>query len=612
MKVVVLFCFVFFEFKLQAQFPLPEPLPSVAFQYRTLQTEYKMLDTAFTPKLFGGFAFDESISRSRMEAGNLGAPVFDPVYNPVNHLYIAWGNYPYYHNRIRPDQVYFFNVTAPLTEARYLQGYNRGQLFRIFHTQNVHSRWNFNLHWQRLNSEGFYPHMNLERSNFTISTDYRTTDRKYHFIGYYTYQRQLSNENGGLRFDTVFTQNTRRDRPLVPVNFTDGKSISSLNEAFFQHRYNLFSDISDTAQSGRKSRASGTGHRLLYSSENYQYIKPHRPDDTMYFREFYYSFQQTNDSTAFIFFRNEVFFFAELDEILYAETGAGFQHSLHGSRYHSRYFSQFRWFGNVKWRLKNVLLTAGFSHHPVGEAIGSSAIEAALSTAVLKRYKATAYIKKSVEAPHAFFVLHLSNLTAWNNAFSYIRYREFGGAIDLPVIGSLEAKSWLNSGLIFIGDDLKPVQHLEPISIFQFQWKAEYHPTKYLTYRQKLINQQISDRDFLRLPQWVAEAEFYGKFSIFNGNLGVIAGLGAMYVSPFRAMGYTPVLGTFYLASSGLIGNTLIADAFMHFQIKNAVIAIRFENATAGWLTPYNYFAAAGYPIADPTLRVGILWRFFN
>ncbi|WP_435899363.1 putative porin [Schleiferia thermophila] len=612
-EVAMAFCAVFSGLSLQAQFQWPEPIPSVAFQYRTLQSDFKMLDTAFRPELYGGFAFDESTSRLRLEAGNLGAPVFEPIYNPMYHAYLHWGNYPFYHNRVRQEQVLFFKVTAPLTEARYLQGYNRGQLFRIFHTQNIHSRWNFNLHWQRLNSEGFYPHMNTERSNFTISTDYCSPDKRYVFTGYYTYQRQLSNENGGLRFDTVFTQNTRRDRPLVPVKFREGRSVSSIQEAYFQHRYSLISAISDSDETGRKySSVTGIGHRMYYSGEKYQYIKSHRPDDTLYFRDFYYSFEKTDDSTAFIFFRNEAFLFAELSKNAYAEAGAGFQHSLHGGRFHSRYFSQFRLYGDVSWKLNRLLLTAGISHHPVGEASGTSSLQAAASIFWFKHYSAKAYIKNSVEAPHTFFVLHLSNLTAWNRTFSYIRYREMGGTVELPIVGTLEAKAWINQGLLFIGDDLRPVQHQGPISIAQFQWRTEYRPAKFLTYRHRITNQQISDREVLRLPQWAAEADVFAKFSLFRGNLSVIAGVGGMYVSRFKAMGYTPVLGTFYLANSGLIGNTFIADAFMHFQIKNAVITVRYENATAGWLTPFNYFAAAGYPVADPFLRVGILWRFFN
>ncbi|GCD76681.1 hypothetical protein JCM31826_01630 [Thermaurantimonas aggregans] len=610
---IALFLFAIASSNTTAQFAgSPSTLP-VSFQYKTLANGYKAVDTAFTPELYGGYSFDESRTRLRLELGNLGAPIYDLLYNPVYHNYLEWGNAPFYHQRYRHEQVRFYKANAPLTEARYTQGYNRGQLFRIFHTQNIHRRWNYHLHWQRLNSEGFYPHMNTERSNFTLSTDYLSTNGRYTFQGYYTWQRQLSNENGGLRFDTVFTKNTRRDRPLVPVKFRDGKSTSAVQTAYFQHTYDLLQIKStDGEEKDKKLFSIGIGHRFRYERERYEYFKNHRDEDTMYFKQFNYSTEQTQDSTTFEYLRNEAFASVGLGEQVELRGGVGFQHSLHSSRYHKHYFPQWRTFGEFEWRRKRMHVQAGISYLPAGEATGASALYGRFQYVLNNNLRLSAWIQNSMEAPHAFYRLHLSNLTGWNTSFKYIRYREAGGEIDLPYMGTLTLRSWLNEGLIFLDSTLKPFQHDGQVSILQAKWTFEQPLAKWLTYRHTAAMQQVSRRELIRLPEWMADAEVYSRFYLFQRNLGVIVGAGAAWFSQFDAMGYSPVLGSFYLAEQKEIGNTLLVDAFIHFQIKSAVITLRYENATAGWLTPYNYFGAKNYPMADPVLRVGLLWRFFN
>ncbi|MFN3951754.1 MAG: putative porin [Thermaurantimonas sp.] len=591
----------------------PEPL-NVSFQFKTLFHPYKAVDTAFTPELYGGYSMDESRTRLRLELGNLGAPIYDILYNPLYNNYLIWGNLPFYHQRLRHENIRFYLVNAPLTEARYTQGYNRGQVFRIFHTQNIHRRWNYNIHWQRLNSEGFYPQMNTERSNFTISTHYYSPDDRYKFQGYYTWQKQLSNENGGLRFDSVFTENTRRERALVPVKFREGKSTSSQQAAYFQHTYDLL-----TVHSNKKESDSaksffylGIGHRFHYARERYQYFKPHRPEDTLYFKEFNYSFSETQDSTTLTFLRNEVFATVGIHRSIQIRGGLGFQHSLHSSHYHSHYFSQYRTFAEGDWSLNRIFIQAGLSYHPAGEATGASGLYAKSFFRWYKNYEISAWLQNSVEAPHAFYSRHFSNLTGWNTSFRYTRYREFGGEVELPYAGKLTLRSWLNEGLLFIDSSLRPFQVEEPIGLIQTRWILEQKVSNWFTYRHTLAAQQTSRPDLLRLPEWMVDAEIFTRFYLFNRNLGILLGMGAVWFSKFDAMGYSPVLGTFYLAPPNSIGNTVLADAFVHFQIKSAVITLHFENATAGWLTPYTYFAADGYPMADPVLRVGILWRFFN
>jgi hypothetical protein len=93
--------------------------------------------------------------------------------------------------------------------------------------------------------------------------------------------------------------------------------------------------------------------------------------------------------------------------------------------------------------------------------------------------------------------------------------------------------------------------------------------------------------------------------------LQVLVGAEGSYFSSFQSPSYSALTGQMYLANEYEIGNYILVDAFAQFKVAKAVIFLKMQNLTQGFV-PYNYWAAPHFPLNDRVFRVGVNWRFFN
>jgi hypothetical protein len=110
----------------------------------------------------------------------------------------------------------------------------------------------------------------------------------------------------------------------------------------------------------------------------------------------------------------------------------------------------------------------------------------------------------------------------------------------------------------------------------------------------------------------------------YEGNLGfknldIAFGLEVKYNTPYKADGYSPVIGKFFYQDSIRISNPLPdISAYVHFRIRSFKAFVRTEN-----LNTYRYvngelgftnnnIVSPGYPIPGMILRLGIYWNFVN
>jgi hypothetical protein len=101
-------------------------------------------------------------------------------------------------------------------------------------------------------------------------------------------------------------------------------------------------------------------------------------------------------------------------------------------------------------------------------------------------------------------------------------------------------------------------------------------------------------------------------------NLDIALGLEARYHTPYKADGYSPVIGQFFSQDSISINNPLPdITAYVHFRIRSFKAYFRAENlntakVSSGFGFTNNNLAAPGYPYPGFMLRLGIYWSFVN
>jgi len=109
----------------------------------------------------------------------------------------------------------------------------------------------------------------------------------------------------------------------------------------------------------------------------------------------------------------------------------------------------------------------------------------------------------------------------------------------------------------------------------------------------------------------------------YEGNLGfknldIAFGAEIKYRAPYKADGYSPVLGQFFYQDTLTVKNSLpdIA-AYMHFRIRPFKAFVRAENLNTarnldGFGFTRNNLVAPGYSLPGLQLRLGVHWSFVN
>ncbi|HEY0433322.1 MAG TPA: putative porin, partial [Chitinophagaceae bacterium] len=103
---------------------------------------------------------------------------------------------------------------------------------------------------------------------------------------------------------------------------------------------------------------------------------------------------------------------------------------------------------------------------------------------------------------------------------------------------------------------------------------------------------------------------------VFYRNLNLFTGIEVKYHTPYKADGYSPVLGQFFYQDSVTITNRPDISAFLQFRIRGFKAFIRAENlntmrvVNGSFGFTKNNLAAPGYPYPGLQIRIGIWWSF--
>jgi len=110
----------------------------------------------------------------------------------------------------------------------------------------------------------------------------------------------------------------------------------------------------------------------------------------------------------------------------------------------------------------------------------------------------------------------------------------------------------------------------------------------------------------------------------YEGNLGfenlnIAMGMEIKYHTSYKANGYSPLMGQFFLQDTLTVTRNLPeVDAYVHFRIRSFTAYFRAENlntltfsgSNSGFTN--NNLVAPYYPSPGLVIRLGIFWSFVN
>lgn len=545
--------------------------------------------------------------------------------DPLNQ-YQSFGPFSDYF--VDPSKLKYHQVRSPLTAARYINGYDRGQLFRIFHTQNISKDWNFTLSYRRLNSLSFYLNDQNKQSSFIFNTHYRNPKGSYQAYFYVASEKAELQENGGISSDSVFTQNLESARTLLIPNLDQDERILYNRDVFLDHQidfWKLFkkkkvqaiSDSLDTLQIAEvpepeKKRSLVLGHNARFNRRAQTY---NGLNATYYENYFFDQDGNYSDSIRYASLYNELYLETNFGDTSRFKLKAGAFHQFiaFGNNYFNASSQHLGLHGDLRGNYKQYFDLKAEGQYILGGPFANDFdLKAQLKGKFYKSLAVFANYQIQNKHPELMRQVYVSNNYLWNINPAAVLSNDLSFGIQWGQKNFLRFRTFSTADFVYFGADLKPAVADELIAYQSIDLSQNFRFLGWIFQDNEIRYQlPLSGDQFMPLPELVNRHSLYFRFPMFKGALKVLLGAEVNYFSAFSSPSYSAATGQMYLANEYEIGDFYQLDAFAQFKISKAVIFLKMQNLTQG-LTPYNYWAAPHYPLNDRVFRFGINWRFFN
>lgn len=617
---------------------------SITINFRYLDSSrYQKFDSAIND-----FSKVFLIPYNYLSLGNTGSAAKPLSFSPL--MTAGWdpGFHAYDIYRLRTDDSRFFSTTRPYTQLSYFLASKQEQLVQVLHTQNINPNWNFSFQYRLLNAPGSFKNQNTNQNSYRLNSFYQSPNRRYHLFFVMANNKIQAAENGGLKSVTELDDLPKnKDRIVIPTNLgaTSPGVINAFNtNVATGNKYKLFSFfLRQQYDLGKKDSIQTdtvviklfyprlriehnfqlNNYTYLFSDANVSYY-----NDTGFYRPNYnflsvpatYKIQDkwneiVNDVSIYQFpdSKNPQQFFkvgASLQNLKGVFDGGTAQY--HNTWVHAEYRNKTR---NQKWDAlaKAELYLTGLNAGDYN-AYGS-----------LRRYvsKQIGYLQvgfQNVNRTPSFIFNPISSFNLANvSGFNKENTTRIFASIEQPARKlRLTGAYYLLTNYTYFEKYYLAKQSSALFNVLQVTAEKEFKLTRHLQWIAELTVQQKAGNGPVNLPLVFTRQRIGYLGSLGFKNLLLATGLEFIYNTPYKADGYSPLLGQFYYQDSSTVRLRLpVINAYFHFRVKRFTAFIRGENLNTmrvknGFGFTNNNLAIDGYPYPGLVFRVGILWSFVN
>ena len=583
------------------------------------------VDTSLTIEKYHKINFLRKDDFDLIPFSNTGVAYNTLSFYGINSINPKMGASNKYYSYDSVDDVVYYDLPTPFTELMYRSVFEQGQLLDAVYSVNTSRQFNFSISRKGLRSLGNYQNFISSSSNFKISTNYFSKNKKYRFRTHYTNQKLFSEQNGGINNSDI-------------LNFENGNSQFLDRGVFdpnFENAHNEF-----------------LGKRF-YVDQSYVLIDKDSISDSslelfnsIYLEEKKYKFQQSSSDEFF----GDSFVSQEInDKILLnslnLQAGLIYNSDIFGKinlglryvsdKYSLENYQIDQYIDNTQSiNSKTTFITAEYlktfskielNAKTENFIFGDNKSNMFSSSIMLKlknNNSFTANYKLFSSVPNYNFLLYRSNYENynWNNQFdntitnSISLGLKLNEIIDLDVdLISVKKHIQFEKIVNDLADSseysILPVQHNGNLDILKLQLGRKINFGKFSIDSKLLFQKSLSD-DIINLPQIVSRNTVYFSTDMFKKALFLQTGFGVKYFSKFYMNGYDPLLSELYIQNEKEIGEFPIIDFFINAKIQQTRLYFKFEHFNSSF-TGYNYYSAPNYPYRDFSFRFGLVWNFF-
>lgn len=616
---------------------------TISFRYLDSTRNYK-LDSSIDD-----FSRRFPVPSTNIHLGNTGtasrsllfSPTFNTGFDPGFHAFDVY--------KWKPEQVRFFTTTRPYSEINYLLGSRVEQVIELTHTQNINPNWNFSFQYRLVNSPGFFKNQKTNHNNYLLTSRFQSTNKRYSNYFLLLGNKLQASENGGIQDTADFLNNVfYKDRFNIPTKLGGDEAFSA---NFFStklttgNKYNEFTVLlRQQYDLGKKDSivTDSTVVPLFYPRLRFEhtlqfdknkFIYQDYAADSVFYKKYYdtslrrsldtFLLQErwqviTNDFSIYQFpDAKNLQQFIRIGLMLQNISGelSSGKKNFFNTAGHAEYRNKTR---NLQWDIEanGKLFFTGFNS---GDYQASISLQRLLSKKIgylqlgfqnISRTPSFLYDNRS-----SFYLLKTTeNFKKENSTHLFASY-------FLPSFKfRLTAHYYLATNYTYIRKYYQLQQHAGLFNVLQIALEKTIRLTKHWNWHADIYFQQAIGDAPVNLPVIYSRNRIGYEGNLGFRNLNIAMGTEIRYRSPYKADGYSPVLGQFYLQDSITISNPLpdIA-AYVHFRIRPFKAFFRIENLNTarkqkngGLGFTNNNLVAPGYALPGLQFRLGVYWGFVN
>jgi hypothetical protein len=546
--------------------------------------------------------------------GNPGLAHNNMVFTPYIKTGFDYGIHSFDRYILNNDSVSYYWFGKPYTNVFYIMGPKKEQNLMIDHSQNIGNLIKFGLNFKYTHSPGFYLRQKADDKNFVLKARYHTKDYRYMVLANYLHNSLKMEENGGIRYDSVFEENVKPQRNGIEVNLKEASNLLKEDSYYVKQMFALSRKESmnpgDTIETkGLKVSPGIISLSTLISK--FQYKFEDTPQDNSFYNNTYDTINNTHDSTRILKIENTFSWsntsFKHKQKLLF-KIAVKHQYVEHSDdTVFKNYYNLLIPSGYVSFRfIKNMNLDFYGNFVTGSDYVGDYTLKGNLKYST--RYGTLALELNSIqnEAGRYFLRFH-SNHFRWDNSFAKQKfsiqkfnysYKELQAGVQLTNA----------SNLVYLDTLALPAQ-TSSLSVLKIYLRKKFTIKKWsLDLR---VIYQATNNDIVRIPDLIGDGALYFTSHLFKNAAIIQTGLDLFYNTNYYSYNYSPGSKMFFLQDEKKTGDYVYANVFLNLQIKRSRLFVEYTNL-AFYLKDFKYYTTPSYPMQDPGFRFGISWMFYD
>jgi hypothetical protein len=541
------------------------------------------------------------------------------------------------------DSTKYYRVVKTYTELEFVQGAKKELNFIARFSRNIYRGLNLGFDFHVSNSPGAYLRQKTNVVNFVLTAQFFSKTKRYGVIANLVLNRIKNEENGGIKYDSLFEDNLETNREIIPVNLPDAQNRLRETGFYVKQFFNLTRhDLTGLDSTRRKRKRLELG-RLTYLFNYNRQIFNYIDGDPMagFYTNFYLDTTQTQDSITIQKIENVITWtnpnfknnrnyrriqlefklkhqyleltypdlqsFTTYVDPVYAIVEYPFPHK----KYYLNQIIPSAWMAFRPFNTFTLEVYADYVMGTYNEADISFNAKVSQVLGSVKRnlgvLSVSGYFRS--REPDWFFQHYQSNNFWWDNSWkkeglisaaATYSNKYFAAGVNMSRIsnyvyldtaaiprqsddGMTYIRSWLNTD----------------IDVWRFKFKGQF------------AYQTVQGANLIRVPAFIGNLTIYFTQSLFKGAAVLQPGLNFFYNTSYYADNYMPATRMFFLQDKREIGNYIYMDVFVNVKIQRARFFVTYTHFNASFMGR-TYYMVPNYPMQDGAFKFGISWRFHD